>query len=164
MQASGAYPQFYVSIHAPARGATMVTLPTQTAEASFNSRSREGSDRADMIWSGLAVDVSIHAPARGATDSLCLISLLLACFNSRSREGSDPPRPASPALCPRFNSRSREGSDSPSRRMTPSTSSFNSRSREGSDGISSTFTSSPSVSIHAPARGATVRRWRTRLG
>ena len=45
LQASGAYPQFYVSIHAPARGATMVTLPTQTAEASFNSRSREGSDR-----------------------------------------------------------------------------------------------------------------------
>ena len=33
-----------ISIHAPARGATSAALPSRTAQANFNPRSREGSD------------------------------------------------------------------------------------------------------------------------
>ena len=34
----------YISIHAPAKGATNITRETRTTETDFNPRSREGSD------------------------------------------------------------------------------------------------------------------------
>ena len=54
-----------VSIHAPARGAT---LPEESANA--------------------GVSVSLHAPARGATP-MCRITMISLCFNPRTREGCD---------------------------------------------------------------------------
>ena len=77
-----------VSIHAPARGATV---------------------NAPFEW--LAVSVSIHAPARGATETTRKAKESLKCFNPRSREGSDPRRPPFGPGIVRFNPRSREGSD-----------------------------------------------------
>ena len=78
----------WVSIHAPAGGATRSGGHQCAGSRSFNSRSRGGSDV-------LAV----------------LDALGTARFNSRSRGGSDPPtaRPSKPSK--RFNSRSRGGSD-----------------------------------------------------
>ena len=56
-----------VSIHAPARGAT-VGYRMAMQRRSFNSRAREGRD--EMHLSALRLmPVSIHAPARGATGS-----------------------------------------------------------------------------------------------
>ena len=55
-----------VSIHAPARGATTARSPQRGSRASFNSRSREGSDYHVRVIP-LVLVVSIHAPARGAT-------------------------------------------------------------------------------------------------
>ena len=82
-----------------------------------------------------AEQVSIHAPARGATKLRQTRPQSRCCFNSRAREGRD----KIAVICHRFNC------------------SFNSRAREGRDkyewqppeGISV-------VSIHAPARGATL--------
>ena len=54
----------------------------------FNPRSREGSD-AGVDKDVLDVDISIHAPAKGATFSRCATSRAAAHFNPRSREGSD---------------------------------------------------------------------------
>ena len=122
-----------VSIHAPARGAT-------------------------VIWVAIfaVLEVSIHAPARGATLSALRASPDDTGFNSRSREGSDRhPREHTP-IPSGFNSRSREGSDL--RGLSPPllVSCFNSRSREGSDLESDKYFDTQEVSIHAPARGATV--------
>ena len=55
-----------VSIHAPARGAT-ISLVIVTEPPCFNSRAREGRDFCQSRASSPKVTVSIHAPARGAT-------------------------------------------------------------------------------------------------
>ena len=58
--------QFGVSIHAPARGATGI-----------------------LVVGGLGNRVSIHAPARGATQKCCRVSRINKSFNPRTREGCD---------------------------------------------------------------------------
>ena len=55
-----------------------------------------------------------------------------------------------------FNSRSREGSDLRLPKCVYSQDGFNSRSREGSDNLEVKTGSRKTVSIHAPARGATL--------
>ncbi len=80
--------QLTVSIHAPARGATAVTLAARPITMSFNPRARAGRDccvtqldcfrcvsihapargaTSVLVWNVLDNRVSIHAPARGAT-------------------------------------------------------------------------------------------------
>ena len=126
----------------------------------FNPRSREGSDwkrkstvhtasefqstlprrerRPDPfedVWEEI---ISIHAPAKGATKTFWCFIPIFANFNPRSREGSDISEIGG------FNYRS----------------DFNPRSREGSDGL--TLAQMPAeidISIHAPAKGATLRIW-----
>ena len=177
LTASPVVPKCIVSIHAPARGATNPDRFSDRPGDCFNSRSREGSDRAERPREG-ATDVSIHAPARGATS-------LERILNSRSQVSIHAPaRGATSAnkanilaqqfqfTLPRgerqhilsliiltpisFNSRSREGSDKLSVSVFRYISSFNSRSREGSDRTSYILNLVTHVSIHAPARGATV--------
>ena len=102
---------FSISIHAPARGATVFSPENRKPEAYFNPRSREGSDIVLLRSSCTVVCISIHAPARGATCTRCIniayyhISIhapargatrlvvydldLHFYFNPRSREGSD---------------------------------------------------------------------------
>mgnify|MGYP000979309814 CR=1 FL=1 len=77
-----------VSIHAPARGATVVEFSGVFVFVGFNSRSREGSD-SQRIKTLSDITVSIHAPARGATPPQLLQNMQQLRFNSRSREGSD---------------------------------------------------------------------------
>ena len=102
-------------------------------------------------------------------------------FNPRSREGSDKRYPRAPTQTIDFNPRSREGSDIRSHSKKSLMNYFNPRSREGSDAkvsIISLFVisfqstlprrerplycvgrSKPSaISIHAPAKGATISR------
>ncbi len=77
-----------ISIHAPARGATILTHVRPDRIFYFNPRSREGSD-----W---MADSYKHKPKD---------------FNPRSREGSDRIRTALIIWISYFNPRSREGSD-----------------------------------------------------
>ena len=79
--------------------------------------------------------VSIHAPARGATSTATDQARARASFNSRTREGCDCSRPPHAVPAIRFNSRTREGCD------------LRGRKRD------ILFVN---VSIHAPARGATL--------
>ena len=99
----------------------------------FNPRSREGSDR-DCKTEEVKMDISIHAPAKGATATWWSV------FRRRQfqstlprRERRHPNRGKSAAICD-----------------------FNPRSREGSDSIPRPAPAHPSISIHAPAKGATA--------
>ena len=146
-----------VSIHAPARGATR-RLHTGVAPGfCFNPRTREGCDftsesynpslnlfqsthprgvRHDLLrYFGQPTNVSIHAPARGAT------------YSGRCKRASEA----------RFNPRTREGCDESSPTSKSSASSFQSTHPRGvRHHQTSAKHNNHLVSIHAPARGATV--------
>ena len=99
-----------VSIHAPARGATADRLAVRRGDrVSIHAPARGATRRGSSC--GGARHVSIHAPARGATFSLGLIQ----------------------RICERFNPRAREGRDARGRNSRPPTESFNPRAREGRD-------------------------------
>ena len=99
----------YISIHAPAKGATQHNSSRLVPVHNFNPRSREGSD-AKVVKIFVCCGISIHAPAKGATMmSWCwgkairfqstlprrerlvtvICCLTSGYFNPRSREGSD---------------------------------------------------------------------------
>ena len=145
-----------ISIHAPAKGATK--------------------DDKEVM---LGIYISIHAPAKGATLLLRLPQPRTQHFNPRSREGSDEDGKRRIIAGHNFNPRSREGSDpdammlSKTERTFQSTLprrerqrylvqlgngnfNFNPRSREGSDYGWEVSTVKEYISIHAPAKGATV--------
>ena len=58
-----------ISIHAPARGATVSLVTRDSAHKHFNPRSREGSDTFGERSNGSSSIISIRAPARGATET-----------------------------------------------------------------------------------------------
>ena len=76
-----------VSIHAPARGATL-GIRQRVQLVGFNSRAREGRDLNGEFFNGC-----------------------FQCFNSRAREGRDDRRKDWDGLFESFNSRAREGRD-----------------------------------------------------
>ena len=121
-----------ISIRAPARGATTVSVCAEFSGSNFNPRSREGSDawqKADWLY----YQISIRAPARGATGRPCQL-LYVKGFQS---------------ALPR-------GERLPLTRGMLQVHDFNPRSREGSDTIWSDIVSRTGISIRAPARGATT--------
>ena len=123
----------YVSIRAPARGATSDLTPVAyRAPVSIRAPARGATHQLRDQFK--ITHVSIRAPARGATRAHRWSSVVWVRFNSRSREGSDYGTHGRRRLPARFNSRSREGSDQ--RKL---------REIEGK-----------LVSIRAPARGATT--------
>ena len=144
-----------VSIHAPARGATTSGKGVSSGRKCFNSRARKGRDvvlyshiflplvfqftrpqgaRPHIVhWFARVRCVSIHAPARGATHG-GVRRRWSRGFNSRARKGRDPDYDIKPGA----------------------TISFNSRARKGRDSLVDLAIASFNVSIHAPARGATL--------
>ena len=122
----------------------------------FNPRSREGSDPTAVFLLHFP-SISIHAPARGATAGITATQNLSQDFNPRSREGSDTVCSPFVISSQYFNPRSREGSDSFAAPTLNLLSNFNPRSREGSDAILSRDPRNAEISIHAPARGATMQ-------
>ena len=58
--------EFFISIHAPVKGATAAYARRHAALRNFNPRSREGSDGMSR-QQYLEQLISIHAPAKGAT-------------------------------------------------------------------------------------------------
>ena len=77
-------------------------------------------------------------------------------FNPRSREGSDRDVKNFFLISLYFNPRSREGSDDFGRVGQIIGADFNPRSREGSDFMDVETLPPVAISIHAPARGATL--------
>ena len=126
-----------ISIRAPARGATTVSVCAEFSGSNFNPRSREGSDawqKADWLY----YQISIRAPARGATGRPCQL-LYVKGFQSALPRGERLPLTRGMLQVHDFNPRSREGSDI--------------------DWVSNPLCKA--ISIRTPARGAT-RTW-TRL-
>ena len=125
----------YVSIHAPTRGATLVTSLSLHSFCCFNPRTHTGCDMSmaavvwdrngvsihaptrgatvGITWHSVSDGVSIHAPTRGATGTWHVWAHSSASFNPRTHTGCD-------ANCPYFISFDKK------------------------------------VSIHAPTRGATT--------
>ena len=102
--------------------------------------------------------ISIHAPARGATIFGKYICHMPGNFNPRSREGSDYKKVSGELHAVIFQSTLPRGERRKDHAGQPVWSGhFNPRSREGSDGVPS-FALIPLnfISIHAPARGATI--------
>ena len=84
----GAYPiAFQSSLPRGERPYTFKTCPTRSIN--FNPRSREGSDLKAGENPAECWDISILAPARGATYVLPFYKYIHINFNPRSREGSD---------------------------------------------------------------------------
>ncbi len=106
--------------------------------------------------------VSIHAPARGATQSPSGISVPSA-FQSTLPRGERRPSELTTVSNVGFQSTLPRGERRDSCSHVAPSQSFNPRSRAGSDATSARTTNVPSVSIHAPARGATLHRHRYRL-
>ena len=149
---------YLISIHAPARGATFFQGSHFRNVRYFNPRSREGSD--EISTPSFLRSLDFNPRSREGSDIFFLFHhLSILHFNPRSREGSDDIAYDLPASRPDFNPRSREGSDVQSEILYDHGWDFNPRSREGSDAkrLIRSFAES-TISIHAPARGATVRQ------
>ena len=150
------YINFNILIHAPAKGATQMHFPFPPDTVHFNPRSREGSDELPGKMRIGSLRISIHAPAKGATVKFYKDGHTEINFNPRSREGSDCNTEVFGFSYRDFNPRSREGSDVYIFAVFRHNKNFNPRSREGSDVYDFGDITYNRISIHAPAKGATV--------
>ncbi len=151
------YRGVYISIHAPARGATCRKVVTSASSREFQSTLPHGERRVDSVCMSVTAAISIHAPARGATLCCPYCADFIWDFNPRSRTGSDVSRAL--RSC-NFNPISihapARGATAFAGQTVRANVDFNPRSRTGSDPIFSCQGSLEFISIHAPARGATV--------
>ena len=143
-----------ISIHAPTRGATRSICRTPAdRRISIHAPARGATIfRQNPIW---YCPISIHAPARGATYS-CQRYADCNVFQSTLPRGERPNK-----LCRTwpvfvFQSTLPRGERRPAWRRIILVRNFNPRSREGSDARYIRSVISPDISIHAPARGATL--------
>ena len=112
----------------------------------------------------MSTAISIHAPAKGATCHTGRPVKGSNDFNPRSREGSDEMIGARSRL-PTFQSTLPRRERPVKKVSLPLMLHFNPRSREGSDPRRTPGGPSPQISIHAPAKGATLRgRIREKFG
>ena len=149
----GRFLRSQVSIHAPARGATGFQFPLQdVSDVSIHAPARGATCWGwKMIRSIL---VSIHAPARGATKE-AISPLIFYSFQSTRPRGA---RPVCFSPCRHdfvFQSTRPRGARLIDVRTLRQPQCFNPRARAGRDGESSPEIEPSTVSIHAPARGAT---------
>ncbi len=166
-----------VSIHAPARGATVFyrinhfippfqsTLPhgerrinhlAPCINRPFQSTLPHGERPHVQPAVGRVLAVSIHAPARGATLECCSVFQHIKRFNPRSRTGSDLGVEMKYEEAKSFNPRSRTGSDLKTSGYYYVIPLFQSTLPHGERPLlTNSFPCLHTVSIHAPARGAT---------
>ncbi len=146
----------YISIHAPARGAT-AARSCPAAVVLFQSTPPRGGRQNHCKGRRAPRHISIHAPARGATlgqQTADKVSL----FQSTPPRGGRLYRPVQyPPCVYDFNPRPREGGDDILAPATESELHFNPRPREGGDGVVEHRFNLHNISIHAPARGATAK-------
>jgi len=152
-------PEGHVSIHAPARGATLPSVRLGKPFSSFNSRARAGRDLDHQTYFRAIRNVSIHAPARGATCVMAYNRCMGHSFQFTRPRGARLRRARRRPL-------DAVSIHAPARGATP-------RPRQLVAGLRFQFTRPRGarplrrpahlrlqVSIHAPARGATAIRWR----
>ena len=123
-----------VSIHAPARGATVPPVAFNSYNGAFQSTRPRGARRVFVLCHGFPCQVSIHAPARGATSGNRRCPQKGLCFNPRAREGRDTVIDTLHKICYKVSIHA------PAR---------------GATIAEATRIATELVSIHAPARGAT---------
>ena len=147
-----------ISIHAPARGATNPHEINLQSSFDFNPRSREGSDADVLFCVSILETISIHAPARGATaKSVGSLKAVVISIHAPAR-GATLFTNSFQISTFDFNPRSREGSDKRERLITDEVQAFQSTLPRGerrrfNDDVKSSLV----ISIHAPARGATIK-------
>ena len=124
-------------------------------ERHFNPRSREGSDN-NHLHKPLPQRISIHAPAKGATAIMSTSAATIDNFNPRSREGSDYVLRMHASRLWNFNPRSREGSDAKQCANTESQSISIHAPAKGATPMQQRLQQQQRISIHAPAKGATM--------
>ncbi len=117
------------------RGARRISRGNTSLSGCFNPRAREGRDASDR-----------HLTPKEKR------------FNPRAREGRDPSGSKPPVGMGCFNPRAREGRDASQVISEVGHQRFNPRAREGRDAIHKAVWRGIKVSIHAPARGATLYR------
>ena len=122
-----------ISIHAPAKGATRPSGLNPNRSGFQSTHPRRVRPMLSTIFLQSAT-ISIHAPAKGATEIICQIGARAFYFNPRTREGCDPFLLIIDFQDQYFNPRTREGCD------------------ETDDGRKYLVR----ISIHAPAKGATM--------
>ena len=145
-----------VSIHAPARGATYQTALNGTGLVRFNPRAREGRDCISLTLDSYIIRFNPRArEGRDRDGGGCGRQGL--CFNPRAREGRDYRIPTAINSTHCFNPRAREGRDFPVIFSVHPSSMFQStRPRGARPGRYYLLCEDTRVSIHAPARGATM--------
>ena len=126
----------HISIHAPARGATRQRERKKQLESNFNSRPCERGDAHTSPRTPGRIQISIHAPARGATWQDRKSGWCFPFQFTPLREGRLTRESAEAALKGDFNSRPCERGDPGSPEDSGKAVQF--------------------ISIHAPARGATI--------
>ena len=124
-----------ISIHAPAKGATVQAAESAATTAAFQSTL----PRRERLFAAYKADVtaiSIHAPAKGATSHNSSLSLNIFISIHAPAKGATLYVQASAQGVSNFNPRSREGSDA---------------------GAGHRDACESDISIHAPAKGATTK-------
>ena len=81
--------ELFISIHAPARGATIHGHRHFGRVFDFNPRTRKGCDAQSVYQHAPFPRISIHAPARGATARPQRMLRERPDFNPRTRKGCD---------------------------------------------------------------------------
>ena len=145
-------PNWDVSIHAPARGATWQHNNRKRKE-SFNSRARKGRD-GRTGGQRVACGVSIHAPARGATQRARDRRAIKPVSIHAPARGATPASRAA-RVTALFQFTRPQGARLMGMEHGFRVTGFNSRARKGRDKKQNYLWRSKEVSIHAPARGAT---------
>jgi len=153
---SDVQPRVRVSIHAPARGAT-VQAPDKGGDRPVSIHAPARGATVVVHTFRAVLYVSIHAPARGATRATVGRWARTRCFNPRTRKGCDPggieTRPGHKVS---IHAPARGATGKPYRRLAERQ--FQSTHPQGVRPL--LWLSRPRlsmVSIHAPARGATER-------
>ena len=176
-QAMKLYGLMQISIHAPAWGATPSGWMLGLVQPISIHAPAWGATTALFNGSTDAA-ISIHAPAWGATKRLSSGPFRCLYFNPRTRMGCDHCFPYKYNRTPHFNPRTRMGCDWFNATLHPSfmpfqsthphgvrlddttslqrSEHFNPRTRMGCDSLLSRHSSPSTISIHAPAWGATT--------
>ena len=147
-----------ISIHAPARGATRESGSYVAGDWQFQSTLPRGERLFPSQHFLRCRSISIHAPARGATTSTQLADATTLLFQSTLPRGERLLSAHYLRRPPEFQSTLPRGERRYSwSRLYPFNPNFNPRSREGSDDAArSPVLCTTYISIHAPARGATL--------
>ena len=144
-----------ISIHAPARGATNNPNYHARQHNEFQSTLPHGERRQEITRRQSIINFNPRSRT-GSDDSVLWETNAPVNFNPRSRTGSDLQPTSRIASSNHFNPRSRTGSDFTRLQPVPDIVNFNPRSRTGSDIGMITSQKMMQISIHAPARGATM--------